>query len=1117
MLDNSINVTGIQSRVTNGDDYSTNVGVINNYISDVSPIFLNNQLEEFKKHLFNFSPKTALHFIERAEEHYPNITPLDNAIKSKILYLKALCKQEIHTYSVEDYSKLFIEAHNLNNDDKSIKEKACLAYYKLGKFEKSKQLANNLISIDEFNIIGKLILTFLSDNIKNAIRELPNHFLNNYSFKLSLVYFLKVKHNVYLKEDLRNFGVSFEIDETKYTSLTFENKALWESTISILITWIQNKDQNLKVKDFSSTTSQSDFNILCSLLNTFNEKLKDTELRESISFFEFYQYYFLYIKSPSAYSLNTLKEKYFEIDTKDHFLTTSLVQLMMSSNENDAALEILENLKGSSQAYYMSIFIYLRLNNNEKTEEVFTEFINSSEEINDNQALNILKLVLNNGLLIKSPNLITEKIFENNITKEIVLIAIKVSSNIENRDELETQINKILSNSKAEELDFNFKYFISILYFRIGKLKLSFEYIKTFIDRDNLNHLRLYISILNSYIKSDEESPIGLSKELLGLLKQWRESISVDSDFLQLEYNMAIKLEDWEYVKMLIETGFENKFCEHEKEFWVHSYVNVLEKLNLLKELESYSDTIETNFKNERYGRFIVQVLERNNINVDKAFMILYNLACNSENIDARMQYCYAFKPTSNYIKKYDIVELNHYVKFIVEATIQVELISDTYKFKEDFLNKKIGESFQVNGKLVEILDIFNKEFKLFQDIYDEIKSNPLNQYGATHFTFPENDENIIDFFKDKFGKEGEIRERFVKTELLNYKNFQIGFINITLSNFKQNPIDAYFYLTKSSDGQFNSIPSTLTQPISEDTDNKYIIDFTSLLLFYDISTNYNVEFKHKFITSNSLKEVILNEIQKIKTEPQSFMNLSVTSTEFQISKVDENFHNDRLNHYQNILKWLDENCELDIVEEKLDLLAKIDTHDGKHNILGNLSLELMILTNRDNYKLITSDSFYYNFFNESGVKNKILNPEKFIQNFYPQLNYENICQYLINNNYVGIELNINVVKSEFDNHISNKENRYFICLENFKINNPSQNNFIIAIDLIKYIYLKETLSLDAKNLNVSAVLNNLLWRMDFEYIQFVSNVVNKAFELLPQYRKEINQLLSKYFNTSIL
>lgn len=415
---------------------------------------------------------------------------------------------------------------------------------------------------------------------------------------------------------------------------------------------------------------------------------------------------------------------------------------------------------------------------------------------------------------------------------------------------------------------------------------------------------------------------------------------------------------------------------------------------------------------------------------------------------------------------------------------------------------------------IIEIIEIFNDALNLFRDITNEAE-NPINELGFQSLQIPADINDFPKFLVEQFGTNG--TEEKIRTDkvLDDYYNYRIGFLSVVSAVFKSKFVDAYLHLTGSKDTRFTTIPNIITADIDKENHKvKFALDFSSLMLFYFLQKELKFKFKHKFIVSKNTKFQIENEVSVITNSPESTLSVNVTSDGVQNYIYPEGINNNRINFLRLIIDWIDINCEIDLVAEKLDVVLKLTKKEGKleSSIMNNL-IDSLHLSIRENHRFISSDVSAY-LFKANKINNNYLNPEKYLLTYYPEKCNSEFYRFLLKANYLGIDINLETLKNEFSDLLANKENYYELCLENlqFSINGNSDMTIMLS-KFLKELYLLQTLTIESKNNYASKIISNAIYGMPKEIILKFSENIFLEFKLFVYFYDEIIKIFVTIIN----
>ncbi|WP_281635617.1 PIN domain-containing protein [Flavobacterium marginilacus] len=1085
------------------------------------------QLEEINNLILSFKPKTALDLLNALDDRIKNgQAENDNKINSKLLYLKALCKSDLTEYSKEDSAKDFVQAYLLNNQDETLKERACVEYINLKDNSKAIKLSEEIIQIDEYNISAWFVKVLISDDIKNYLKSVPKIVFDNYGFQHSVIYQIIRIEKLDFFENLKDYGFELKIDYEKYKEVTFDNKISWLIVIDLALTIIFNKYQTKyiagdrflleEIPEISSTVN---------LTEIFVNTLDKTEISNTISHQKFYYHYLSYIKTYSDNDYENIEKVFVKLEKPFWFYTYFMCQIHNHQKQYEKTVSLLneyENLNGelNSEFFLFKSVVFYLLEKDEEIEKLFDEYLKSIDILNEKHFINIDKAFFNipgnnydKELYEMRLAKVLKKDFSFDELKIFFEILIKVRYiRVYNKEEIYEQIIKI---KDCGFFDLICKTQIANCMNLIGKIKEAINYMESFTDKSIISEtLRLYIILLHKQLHDKDDDERGRYKELLELLKFWRENNSdIDELLLGFEHNFYIEIDDLNSLEQIDEL-LHKEFPDNEQ--YLFFYLATLERKKSFDKINEVCTDVKTVFDDEAIGVNVSFIMIRNNINISKGFDILYNLALDINNTYARKNYFTASLLITPFFEQYEEVELDYWVAYTVNGKNEKKKITNLGGLNKEFIGKRKGESFSSKSSMssnintIVIVEIYNDAMKLFRDISEEA-NNPINELGFESLQMPQDAEGMKNFLIEQFGVSGTQEKERVDNLLNEYYDYKVGFTEIVRGVFRENYLNAYLHLTNFKGCKYTTIPNAFSHKITSKDEVGFILDFSTLLLFFFLERELDFKFKHKFKISNLIKKEIEEELVELKNLPESSMSIQITMEGITRYDTPENYKEKRIEFINSILVWTNENCEIDLVEEKLDLIPKLRQNEiGFDSNIMKMLVDYMHLSIRENQKLISSDSTLFLFKRNQNLYSNLINPEKYLITFYPEKCNTDFYRYLLKNNYLGIDINLETLKNEFFDFITGRENYYLLVLENLQFYiNRNPDIIILCVNFIKYLYLSNTISVKDKNRYSSELFRNTFYGMPISLINQYESILKKEFKLLGDYYDEV---LSEFY-----
>ena len=1110
--------------ISAGKDVHIGDNYITNFIDGLSILLTDykQQLNKFNELILSFKSRTALDLLEDLESRInQSEIETDNKIKSKLLYLKALCKNDLAEYSKEDSGKDFVQAYLLNNQDKTLKVRACVEYLNLQDNSKAVKLADEIIETDEYNISAWFVKVLTSDNIKNYLNSIPKIVFNDYGFQHSIIYQIIRIENLEFFENLKEYGFKLDIDFKKYNEVTFDNKGSWLIDIDLAINKILNKYPTRYIAgDKFLIEDAPEIKPTISLVEKFVNTLNKTEIFNTIYHQKFFYHYLSYINTNSDNDYDNIQIVFKELDKPFWFYTYCMCQIFNHKKQFEKTLDLLnefESLKGelNSEYFLLKSVVFHLLGEDNKIENLFDNYLNALEILNEKHILNIDSAFFNiqnknydKELYKKELSKVLNKNFSFYELKVFFEILVKIKY-IKEYD-VEEVYDKLLKIKDCDAFDINCKNLIADCFDFIGKRKEAIKYMETYVDKSTVStSLRLYIILLHKQLHDKDDEERGIYKELLDLLKFWRENNPhIDELLLGFEHNFYVEINDTNNLEK-IDKLLHEEFPDSEQ--YLFFYLATLERKKSFDKINEISKDIKSDFEDEWIGVNISFIMIRNNINVSKGFEILYKLALDINNTYARKNYFTASLLLNDFFEKYEQVEIGNWVAYKINDKIEKKKIINNSGLSKEFIGRKIGDTFtnkstiSNNLNTIEIIEIYNDAMKLFRDISEEA-NNPVNELGFESIQVPQNPVDFQKFLIEQFGISGTQEKERIDNLLNDYYNYRVGFTEIVRAIFKENYIDTYLHLTGIKGSKFTTIPIRFSQNVNTNNEVDFILDFSTLFLFYFLEKELDFKFIHKFKISSLIKNELEDELVELKNSPESSMSIQITLQGIKKYDTPNNYKENRTEFIKSVILWINENCIIDAVEEKLDLLPKLRKSEvGFDSNYMKMLVDYMHLSMRENHNLITSDCTLFLFKKNANLYGNIITPEKYLTTFYFEKCNTDFYRFLLKNNYLGININLEILKNEFFDFITGRENYYLLVLENLQYSvNVNPNIIIYCVNFLKHLYLSNTLKIEDKNRYASEIFRNSFYGMPLGLINQYEKIIKQEFKLLGDYYDEI-------------
>lgn len=609
------------------------------------------------------------------------------------------------------------------------------------------------------------------------------------------------------------------------------------------------------------------------------------------------------------------------------------------------------------------------------------------------------------------------------------------------------KVNIELLQAQEDAAIITLKPFIALIYHKNGLTPKGLELIRSCVDESTLD-LRTYVYI--DLLSSDNAYNVELYK---CLNKLRRAGYINNPSLLSMEYRLASKINDYPVMKetsrILYEQNPENG--------------NILSCYMLaLSELGETSELPELCVKAKKYVKDDVSA---NNVHTVLLRAKLYNEAVDflytyikqqdhpSEMICMTFHQSSFIQSTEPIInKEYDEVFDGAFVYYSFNGESRTDIIQAGNRL-DCMIGKKVNEEIELSkplGKDVIIIQkIHNKYYKLIADIYQDIHNGKFEH--AFSFTIDDlkGGDGILENMSKIAGNTPESRQRH-KQDLENYKNG-----DLTLCGFiKESDFITGYYNNIFGDFDIYCFPHQdltelyHTQNYSLES-HPIVLDLTSLILLHDISVRFQLDKRLEYIIPRSIKKYITDSISLEEFGHYSHIYQFVADRLAPMDVIEGK--SILYAHLTHLLNWIDSNCIVEEVEEKLNVDSKIIDQSTYMSMI----YDCVLLAQKRKATLSTEDKALIKQLSRS-IPTTCINT--IIQNSYSE-KYELVCQYLIERHIIGTDISTQYLIDEYDKFIKKVPNSFYVCKQNLAYN---PHVFYNTYELCEYLLSRDIITPDS-------------------------------------------------------
>lgn len=1050
------------------------------------------QLEVYKEEINHCKPKTALELLEKL---YDSIKESEAVISdnmmAKLYHMKALCYEMMRNkkYISEYHESYMLDSHNIQY----MEREAVRLLYKKDK-KGAESIANVLKEQDEDNPTALFILCYDTDRLKfsNRLKELPIYVKKSTSL-LSLVFQYAVSGK---KISANDPLIAFLVDNYEQQKSISDDSAHFMENYRRL-EYIQFVYQMTTHQFFFDRRMEPSpiMEEIYELSSMLAKKMKGTEMEGLFPEVYFHE-------GLSGYIVKDIKDGLLRaMDYSDKMKTNYNLMLavcLQYEGYNNDAIKIADTLtETADQAHFLKMYIYNMSMNKEKALEEYGLYIQSLKTIDENNFPRVLNGVVN---MMLNPNhatfidvkSFTSKSFENEQHKKLIVDMQKCI------DEPQVESYQQLCDDAKDEEE-NIKSAIAFVALMNGFHQLALPLYEEVVVRGVYDERMFY------YLQA-----LHLSKTrnglLLDLLKDWRLNADhQEPKLLEIELQLRTRLREWgeslDIVRLMYDLLplTENLYA---------SYLVILVRNGKNKEVGDLKDLAPSiSFTNDIYIQETASALHEAGYLVD-AMNFLLPYAKNADRPQLRMHYlslCHSTKEGETALKQFDEVKEGMYVFYSLNGEEQktplyIKPDSRLTKIKA-LIGHKIGDVVTVDKEFgnmsdqVEVKTIANEHYALMKEIYYEMENPITSQLPTTMFKLPEeyDIDTLNDFFIKNFASQEERRRNAYKECLAQYDRGEMPFGMIPMLLYKGDFIRGYYILSSEDHGILLN-PQCISEINSIDHDVEYVLDYSSVMLFYELSRTENLEFNDRFVVSKVVEEIAQQELEKLEKSPEESMSLDIS-----IEGVTPVFHTAESKQWmigllRGLLDWIHNHCKVEITEGRLDVLME---HDDNLNKLEGYSLDYMAdymnLVNKKNRILVSDDKLLQQMYLP---KNQGVSSYTYLKH---RFNEDSIIRKMLEMYYIGVPVDADFAYAEFMKKQKGSSNVYKQVLKGWGYLAPHNGGFITKeiSRLVKKIYLAPIVVNDI-NLEVQNVFVAVLQGVsDVNTFFTLQRCLNSEFRLL--------------------
>ena len=942
--------------------------------------------------------KSALRIISEIENSSSDLLEHNKNVYSKLLLYKGRCLQ---FSNLKEACNCYEKAYKLNPGNKEITEAKIISLLAKAEVKEVKTISQKLSVDNKYRILADIII---SDNIKESYLNAPEVLRSDLGFRYL------VAERIINKIDTIDFLFDDSVDYTQSLplNLTYSNLSIW----SFIMGFYRTLDAQKGIKFYRELYSDLDTKGV-KVAEQFINHLEKTEIQENFQIVFLLYYYWKYMLEGGKKWIDLYQQILREKQTKEGYVF-SLFEANMLQMENrfeeafTAALATAYD-DPSSVCCFMCV-MSMKSSNMEYVKWILEDFTSRSTKINDT-CCSFLAQVLNNKVSSDIKALLQNVMFEHEIAKDITLLLLGIG----NCD--------ILSRIKNQTTDIPDELipFAAIALSKNNEKEYAFEILNARVD-NGINDFRRY-----TFLKILSENPLHY-RELYKILKDNRAAREInDFDLLTKEFELANRLLDYDNAFQVISILYE-QYPDNESVF-----VNYTLSLQHVKSplLDVQKDKVfGFTYSNDTSVRLIYQAYASAG-SIEFAIEFLYQQTI-SRNTEFLRNF-YQIEATQGFIKQTshiecDVVSDGCCVDFIKNGEKTRAIINHDNEFSH-LLGFKKGSEFSIkqdDGFDTYIIEhVWNKYFALSSEIFKEIMLSGGNSvFRPIQIDMEHPWESLIKEL-EKIDPDAKNRHQRYIDSVAAYENGTMGLCQLVSENDLLG--DYYSKLF----GSFKIYVPSCTQLLIHLRrvnygNSRFVLEITSLLTLFEYSTKYNIKFnqRQKFLLAKSVRELVNNNICQYGS--LGYTNIYNIYENKSIKRYADDPIEDAKQRLQNLLLWIDTNCEVVMVD------ASLSIDDGNQLLSSRIMLDTLCLLTNGNTILITEDVFLGAL---PQLHLPIMTVEAFIQSSTNSNERIRLSRFLAESRHIGVTIDKDFVIEQYRKYQDKKPNVYLNVLETMSVN----------------------------------------------------------------------------------
>ena len=1076
-----------------------------------------------KNELEHFKPFTTLRFLQGLA---PQVQQASNGnVQARLNYLLGRAQQE--TGEVGPAHDYFFEAHYLEPGNTLYAEQAALAYARLDMPAEAVEVVAKIRQMRPLNGVAHAVHVFLHRaEFEEQLVKVPDAVREQDAFKLALVELLLQAKPL----DLSKIEAVLKADLDAYTpaaALTYENRR-FQVTLALMVVQVEfdtlpkmtRLDQPAALRDSARLRAAHE------LLKRYTTLLQPTEKSPMLT-------YHYYVQGIAGLKLSGDIQELAEFGRRYAGLPLAEKQeyawewacALFQSGEYRQSLQVIEELgpDGPAELDYVRYHALLQLDEPALAKAALAQHLLRSEPLHEGTFDRLLRYLAGHCAdaverLAFVEDCLARKLVAEELPEQLLRASAAVDEPAQREQVLAwlTQAETLLDDATPSIMRLE----MARLFQQLAAYEQSARILASCAVAPGVQHSGIeLVRLRNQYHLYQDDH------ELRAKLQAWRQEYGIFPEFCNWEVELAHLVPDWERI-LEVTDAVRGQVSAETGVYW--TYLLALYRLQRSAELQAALQAVVARpvllTPDQQLRAAGIATREGH---PELALQLAYPLAMQSGNAVARSRYLTLMLHHSQERPQPTAVVPGTSVHYKADGRLQAWLTiteslvkTGTNSLVAQLLGKQAGDSFEHphpfrrHPQRIEVVEVVDCYTGLLREIMQEIGQNeaimPVQafNFGSDTPTI----EEINQTFLDILGEQQQETRSHAATVRADYEAGDTTFTQLAAKLHHGNGLEAYHWLISGRDDSpgLRVLPGWLFGPIPDLAQQSIVLDWTSLPLLFALVRQHGLPVPVSLWVSNHLLEELRELVREKRRSKPTEMSVEIIDGEVHPHFYPPEMHARQLDYLNDLLNWVEANCQTRFVEEKLDALRQtgIELNRLMEPPLAGV-IDAAFLAPNIRAVVVSDDVTLLQLALQGG--GRVLSVEAFLRASYPAQYLSVILPELLDRSYWGIQVEAPTLLREFVAAGHQFKGRAYQALRNaaFQVHHQPERIRALA-HFIRELFLLPSLPMMQKQQVGGFVLGLGLCYLELTEatLDVVITHLAQAFFLLPAFQDELVPLL---------